>query len=161
MYNIIKSIQVDDIVSFYHSIEHKLEWSIANNKGKQSGIQFTAHENPFLSATGKTRLHDKLFTNLNKLYKDTIIENLINELNLVRTRWMWVYPNACYSVHSDLTPRVHIPLITHKDCMFVFPPNNMFHLDIGSAYWVDTRKLHTFMNCSDFPRLHLVGAVLP
>ena len=72
---------------------------------------------------------------------------------------MWIGPYACYSIHKDDTPRIHVPIITNPECYFVFKQGLLSHLPAGSVYWVDTTKFHTFMNCSDTPRLHIVGIV--
>ena len=72
---------------------------------------------------------------------------------------MWVGPYACYSMHRDSTPRVHIPLITNSECYFVFKHGIIKHLESGQVHYTNTTIKHTFMNCSDQYRLHLVGAV--
>ena len=77
---------------------------------------------------------------------------------------MWVNPMSCYSLHKDSTPRIHIPLITNPSCYFIFKENNtpegiIQHLPVGSVYWTNTTVSHTFINCSELPRLHLVGVV--
>lgn len=75
-----------------------------------------------------------------------------------RTRIMRVTGRKCYSWHRDLTPRVHVPLITTNDNFMVVGPL-AHHLTIGLAWWVDTTKWHTAMNCSLEDRYHLVMEV--
>jgi hypothetical protein len=96
---------------------------------------------------------------LNSVFKDTIFEEVINKYKLLRTRLMWVGPYACYSMHTDQTLRVHVPLITNSECYFVFKQGIVQHMPAGSVYWTNTLKPHTFINCSDIPRLHLIGVV--
>ena len=72
---------------------------------------------------------------------------------------MWIYPWSCYSVHKDLTPRIHIPIITNPQNFIVFKYSPMEHLSLGNVYWVDTTQYHTAINGSDDARLHLVGIV--
>lgn len=160
MITIIDTIESKQLLEYYTSIEEEIVWFDSGPKGKQSGVQYVFSEDPFLSATGKGRFHDKMFNYLNSYYKDTIIEEIINRYQLYRTRWMWINPFSCYSIHLDFSPRVHIPIITNQDCLFLFPPNQTFHLETGNVYKVDTTKKHTFINCSEQPRLHLIGAVL-
>jgi hypothetical protein len=62
-------------------------------------------------------------------------------------------------MHKDETPRIHIPLITNLECYFVFRTGAIINLKQDYVWWVDTRRIHTFMNCSSVPRLHLVGVV--
>ena len=72
---------------------------------------------------------------------------------------MWLSPMTCYSIHKDSTPRIHIPMITNPECYFVFKAGIIQHMPAGAVYWTNTVNLHTFMNCSDKPRLHLIGVV--
>lgn len=160
MITLIDTIESKQLLEYYYSIEKEIIWLDSGPKGKQSGVQYLFNEDPFLSATGKGRFHDKMFNNLNSYYKDTIIEEIINRYQLYRTRWIWLNPFSCYSMHFDSSPRVHIPIITNQYCLFLFPPNQTFHLETGNVYKADTNKKHTFINCSTQPRLHLIGAVL-
>ena len=66
---------------------------------------------------------------------------------------------TCYSMHRDTTPRIHIPMITNPECYFIFKQGIVQHMPAGSVYWTNTVEPHTFMNCSNRPRLHLIGAV--
>lgn len=81
---------------------------------------------------------------------------------VVRTRLLLVKPRTCYSIHSDPYPRVHLPVITNSQCLLCFPEHNiMKYLPAdGTSYWVDTTKKHTFINCSEENRVHLVGVIL-
>jgi hypothetical protein len=144
---------------FYSKVEHKIKWQEYAGQGKQSGLQYQDDEDPFTSATGVARSRDILFKELNSLYEGSIIEDIIQEYNCTRLRWMWMDPKSCYTYHKDQTPRIHIPIITNPDNLFIFEDTAPFHLGAGHVYWVDTRKKHTFANCSNQQRLHLVGAV--
>lgn len=88
--------------------------------------------------------------------------NSLPQYKLVRTRLMLIPGRTCYSVHSDPHPRIHIPIITNKQCYICFPgEQRMVHLPAdGSSYWVDTTKTHTAINCSQLNRIHLVSVVL-
>lgn len=159
IYKTFNTVDVLSLREFYFGIENKIRWQEYVNQGKQSGLQFAGDEDPFFSAVGVARTRDIVFTNLNPLYKDTVIEDIIRTYDCTRLRWMWMYPKTCYSFHKDQTPRIHIPLITSPENMFVMQDHAAFHLPTGHAYWVDTRLRHTFINCSSEPRLHLVGVV--
>jgi hypothetical protein len=86
-----------------------------------------------------------------------------NEFRIVRLRLMYMNPRSCYSIHSDPYPRIHLPVITNPQCLMIWPFENIIeHLPAnGSSFFVDTTKKHTFINCSEVPRIHLVGVVLP
>jgi hypothetical protein len=155
----LAAINVDEILNSYNLIEENIQWTFYGHKGRQAGLQFKGNEDPWTSAVGRSSGEELSYTNLNPYFKDTVFEEIITRFNLTRTRLMWVDPYACYSIHQDETPRVHIPLITNPNCYFVFRSGKLIHLHKKLVWWVDTRELHTFMNCSDQPRLHLVGVV--
>lgn len=159
MINQLESIDVQSIVDSYTKLETSLQWTDYGHKGKQCGLQYKDNDDPWTSSVGRSQGKELEYTQLNNFFKDTIFETLINRYSLKRTRLMWVGPYACYSMHKDETPRIHIPLITNPECYFVFRSGEILNLSQGHAWWVDTRLPHTFMNCSDHARLHLVGIV--
>jgi hypothetical protein len=75
-----------------------------------------------------------------------------------RSRLMIMHPRTCYSIHSDLNPRLHIAITTTKQARFIFTdPPQIIHLpDNGTLWWVDTREEHTAINGSMGHRIHLV-----
>ena len=159
MIRTIEPINTELIVNNYLSLESNIQWTEYGHKGKQTSLQHKVDDNPWTSAVGKNRGKELEYINLNPFFKNTIFEEIIDNYKLLKTRLMWIGPYACYSIHKDDTPRIHVPIITNPECYFVFKQGLISHLPTGSVYWVDTTKLHTFMNCSDTPRLHLVGIV--
>jgi hypothetical protein len=105
-------------------------------------------------------LIEDLYSHINPALKGTAIEEWLLSFNVDvwRARLMLVNEKTCYSVHRDITPRIHIPIITNPNCYMCFPKLGiMEHLPAtGESYWVDTTKDHTFVNCSSLDRIHLV-----
>lgn len=159
MINSIDNIDIESLLEAYYQIENTIQWTDFGHKGKQAGLQFKDNEDPWTSAVGRSKGNDVSYTILNPNFKNTVFETLIDRYKLKRTRLMWVNPFACYSMHIDNTPRIHVPLITNANCYFVFKSGLIKNLAKGLIWHVDTRYPHTFMNCSEFPRLHLVGIV--
>ena len=159
MIKLLSQINITPILDKYSQIEKDIQWTDYGHKGKQAGLQYKLDEDPWSSAVGKSQGRETAYTNLNPLFKDTIFEEIINKYKLLRTRLMWVGPYACYSMHKDQTPRIHIPLITNPECYFVFKNGTIQHMPVGLVYWADTTQYHTFMNCSSISRLHLIGVV--
>jgi hypothetical protein len=159
MIQLIRAINISPIIECYSKLESSIEWSEFGHKGKQAGLQYSAGDNCWSSAVGIGHGDQTKYNNLNPAFLDTIFEELINEFNMFRTRLMWVKPFSCYSMHKDLTPRIHIPIITNVECYFVFKKGLISHLPAGGVYKTNTLEKHTFMNCSDQHRLHLVGCV--
>jgi hypothetical protein len=155
--NIIDTIDVDTILNELNKLGN-IEWT-DYIQGRQTGLQYKLGEDPWTSSVGKSQGNETQYTEINPFFKDTIFETVIEKYNLKRTRLMWVNPKSCYSLHADKTPRIHIPLITNPECYFLFKSGSLHHLATGSVWWVNTQLVHTFLNCSDHPRLHLVGVV--
>jgi len=159
MYRKLDEINVDELLKEYEKLEPKIKWTEYENKGKQAGLQYKINEDPYTSAVGKRVSKNVLYSELNPIFKDTLFENVILKYNLTRSRLMWVYKMSCYSMHRDDTCRVHIPMITNPDCFLVFKHLPPVHLPKGNSYFVETTKYHTFINCSEFHRLHFVGCL--
>jgi len=159
MIKILETIDTQPFLDWYNNHEKNIVWTDYGYKGKQSGIQYKENDDCWTSSVGRSQGNEELYTLLNPFYIDSIIEKIIVKYNLFRTRFMWVGPYSCYSMHADSTPRIHIPLVTNKDCYFLFKHFMPTHLEEGKVWFVDTTKTHTFINCSDQPRLHIVGAV--
>jgi hypothetical protein len=155
----LNSIDVADLLVQYYQLENEIQWTSSGHKGRQAGLQFKDGEDPWTSANGRSRGQELSYGNLNTFFKNTAFEKIIIDYNLKRTRLMWSNPMSCYSMHKDSTPRIHIPLITHPECYFVFKQGIIQHMPVGQVYWVNTVEPHTFINCSEVPRLHIVGVV--
>lgn len=93
------------------------------------------------------------------LFDIPYINSIIEEHKLCRTRLMKILPKRCYYWHKDNTKRLHIPLITNPHCFMVYE-DGIVHLPADGNYYIeDTCKYHSFMNASDYPRIHLVGSL--
>jgi len=156
---IVDSIDVESIVECFQSMKDIIQFTESGHKGSQSGLQYLSEEDPHTSAVGRGKGRDHEYTSLNPLFVGTIFETIINKYKFTRTRLMWVNHMSCYSMHRDPSPRVHIPLITNEQCYFIFKHGLIQHFPVGYVYYTDTRHDHTFANCSEERRLHLVGAV--
>lgn len=155
---IIGNVDTAALVSEFNRLDEQMVWTDMR-KCKQTSLQYRPGEDPWTSSVGKSNGFELQYTELNPFFKGTIFEELINEYKLLRTRFMWLNPMSCYSMHKDETPRVHIPLITNPGNYFIFKQTPPIHLTTNAVHWTDTRMFHTFMNCSEFSRLHIVGAV--
>ena len=159
IHNKIDTIDVNTILKILDDLNDNIIWTQYTGQGKQAGLQYKLGEDPWTSAVGKSQGAELEYTELNPFFKNTIFETIIEKYNLKRTRLMWVNEKSCYSLHADETSRIHIPLITNPECYFLFNPGFLLHLAAGSVWWVNTKLRHTFLNCSNHSRLHLVGVV--
>lgn len=159
VYKILDSCDYQNVLDFYNNISDKILW-LNSERSRQSSLQYYLKQEEYLSGCGKTNGNDLFHNKLSDIYKNSPLEKLITKFSMVRTRWMWIAPFSCYSIHQDVYARIHVPLITNKSCYFLFPDssNPLFHLDTGNIYWTNTKLFHTFVNCSSEWRLHLVGS---
>lgn len=97
---------------------------------------------------------------INPTLKNSILANIIQKHNAYRTRIMIMQGRACYSVHADMTKRIHIPIITNNQAWMIWPHHSAcYHLVPGYAYLTDTTQEHTFINGSLEKRIHIVMCV--
>lgn len=159
MIRIIESIDTVLILEEYKKIEKDIIWTEFGHKGKQAGLQSRPGENPWTDAVDRSKGAEMTFDQINPFFIGTLFENLILKYQMKRTRLMWMGNFACYSMHADLTPRLHFPLITNDQSYMIFKKGLIENLPVGSVYWLDTRQEHTAINGSNDWRLHLVGCV--
>jgi len=162
---IVGEIDINPILESYHKLESNVKWTDYPTT-KQVGLQHRSGNNDvWADAVGSSaynfdpNLNKSWYENvfINPHFKDTIFEEIIVKYNMTRTRLIWVKPFSCYSFHLDREPRLHIPLITNTQCFFVFREIPIYHMQAGKLYWANTTKAHTFINCSNEPRLHLIS----
>lgn len=154
----IDTFEVEPFLKIISDLESEIQWTESTH-AKQAGIQYKEGENIWSSAVGKLKKQESDYHLINPIFKNTVIEDIIKEYKMFRTRLMWVNPFSCYSFHNDSSPRIHFPIITNPDCLFVFRNGIMEHFSAGEVWWVDTRFKHTFLNTSKYPRLHILGVV--
>jgi hypothetical protein len=114
---------------------------------------------------GNTMIVEPHYKYINPHLKGGYIDQWMQTIGfrVVRLRLMLVNPKTCYSIHSDPYPRIHLPIITNPQCLMCFTEEMVMRnlAADGTSYLVDTTKKHTFINCSEESRVHLVGVVLP
>ncbi len=86
------------------------------------------------------------------------LNRIFEKYNMVRSRIMPMHPKVCYTMHSDMTKRIHIPLITAPDCRMVIQ-DKVYMLDLGKVYLTNTTLPHTAFNASKGVRVHIVGCI--
>lgn len=159
MITVIDTINSSDVLQTYLNLSKDITWESSGSKGKQSSLQYKDDDDVWSSSNGRATGNELVYSNMNPFFAGTMFEDIIIKYKLLRTRFMWVSPYSCYSMHEDTTPRIHVPIITNPDCYFVFKSGIIQHMPAGYVYRTNTVLTHTFMNCSKHPRLHLVGVV--
>lgn len=140
----------------------------------QDSINTCMHQKFGGNFTGNETVFDKILD----IFKDTEIEKVIQFLDVpvYRSRLFLMPPGHEMSIHTDASPRIHIPILTSKGNEFWFWKDTPVWTKIqdadmqnlvyrehlpanGNVYLVDTRELHSFVNHSNEFRIHLVFGV--
>lgn len=112
----------------------------------------------------KSKLEQNDFTVVNEAFRNTYVEEVYNDLNdkydICRGRFMMLSPEfRGYSYHYDLTDRIHIPLVTNSDSIFLVE-NKVYTMPItGTTYRLETTNKHTAMNLGNEERVHFTVCV--
>jgi len=107
----------------------------------------------------------KTFTQLNRFlygsYFETTYNTIKNEYPVGRVRLMMLPGQKCFSIHADITKRIHIPVETNEQCMMIID-NEVKHMPAdGSAWLTNTTRPHTALNGNlIFDRLHILFDLL-
>lgn len=103
---------------------------------------------------------EKDYGTLNYKFKNTYLEYLHNTLletfPVVRGRIMLLEGKTCYTYHRDPTWRLHVPVISSNDSIFVIEDKVYRMPTLGQVYLVNTRLFHSAINMKDEDRVHLV-----
>lgn len=92
------------------------------------------------------------------LFDIPTINRCLDKYGLKRTRIMKSNSKSCLKLHSDLTKRIHIPLISNPDC-FMMIDDQVYYLEPGKIYLTNTTLKHTAVNASSSFRVHIVGCL--
>jgi len=95
-------------------------------------------------------------------YTEKVFHEVDKKYDVCRARFMTLGPPPlarAYSYHKDLTPRLHIPLTTNDDCMFLVNDELRYMPELGTLYFLDTTQRHTALNLGWTKRTHLVFCV--
>ena len=109
--------------------------------------RITAYDEP--ETEFRHPLHDIPYTN-----------SILESLGMYRSRLMIMTGKLVYSWHYDPSPRVHIPLISNHKTNFMVVEDTLIRMPVRDrAMWVDTTKMHTYVNAADELRVHIIGCV--
>lgn len=132
----------------------------------QISCQYPKNKDPdWYSSVGRLeQLEEKQETKYDQIHPElrgSMIEKIIERYKGYRARIMVMPPRQTYSIHADLTPRLHIPIDTNDQCWMIWPyDSKCVRLAEGKVYWTDTRKHHTAINGHETKtRIHLVICV--
>ena len=96
---------------------------------------------------------------IHPLFDMPYVNSLMKKFKMYRTRVITLMPKTCYTYHTDVQKRLHIPLLTNDKCMFIIEDEVYRFPSDGNAYLIDTTLRHTAINASNEKRTHIIGCV--
>ncbi len=144
---------LDDYYKIYDSIQ-KNQIYISSYDGKTYEFNYEdIKKDKTLSEKNCTKINSWFFGS----YTEKVYKELNEKFNICRARFMRMDENnRAYSYHSDPTGRLHIPLKTNKDCLFLVEDQVYSMQNLGKLYYLNTTKKHTALNLSWEERIHFV-----
>lgn len=166
----VKCLGDFDVTQLKIDLEKLLETALICDKTNQLSITSITGNDDWDCSTGK--IHnlarpERFYSTLNKSLVGTEFERVINAYpNYYRWRVMKLPSNSNYTIHADsndpdkINLRVHIPIITNRNCYMIFfddAGEHLYHMEAGKVYEANTTGLHSAINFSTHDRYHLVG----
>lgn len=163
------NINVDPLVEELERVESEFEYaqnpspynngglgviSLLNNAGSitYNFEDFHEYQNtpPSLSAAGV------LAPKMVELAKSFgLAVNPIRIMSLVSGGMLTWHNDVKVGKDQSFVARIHVPLVTNPYVKMKIG-NDLFHMDSGSAYWIDVDMPHCVVNMGDIRRSHLV-----
>lgn len=108
---------------------------------------------------------NKTFTELNRFLNGQYIQSVYNTIKsdypIGRVRIMLLPGQKCFSLHADITKRIHLPLETNEQCMMIIDNEVKYMPADGSVWLTNTTRPHTAVNGNlMFDRIHLLFDLL-
>lgn len=98
---------------------------------------------------------------LNGTYTKEVYEEIKKDYSVGRVRLMLLPGQKCYSIHADVTKRIHIPIETNDQCMMIIDDEVKRMPADGGAWLTNTTRPHTALNGNHiFDRIHLLFDLL-
>lgn len=154
-----EKFNVSELLSIYNSIDlTSREIYVTSFDGKTYSYEWA--ETQKYAAAGKAYLLNDMVV-FNEYFKNSYLEDVYNQLrnkyDVRRCRFMKLSPKIrAYSYHQDKSARLHIPLVTDENCIFLIEDIVYRLSEVGRLYETNTLKKHTAVNLGWNDRIHLV-----
>tara|TARA_Y100000356_G_C11201694_1_gene258080 strand:+ start:414 stop:920 length:507 start_codon:yes stop_codon:yes gene_type:complete len=155
---------VSKLLELYNSIQIPKDNTLDQNQ-----ISITSFDGKQLYVDNKfnedyIRIPEVDLNLFNEHFKNTYLQEVLETINKIynTTKWRFMRlttERRAYSYHRDETKRLHIPLLTNDECMFIIDKKLYDMNELGRMYKMDTTKYHTALNLGWTDRVHIVGAI--
>lgn len=118
---------------------------------------------PLYDGAGMSVHPERDFSVLNPLFEGSVFHSLLSEISepYGRVRLMYLEPRKSYSIHRDVSRRIHYAIETNPQANLLVEMDRfrMWKLHIpadGRGYKVNTTLPHTAINGGEVARIHLL-----
>ena len=159
MYNFFQ-LDIVDTDRLQKEIEDVLgHWPPDGNTPRQTMLQGLIDQTDVYYGTGRLDTLKHSETEFcHTLHSTPYINSLLKEFGMHRSRIM-IMNRGVYSWHYDPSYRLHIPVLSNHSNNFMVIDDEVHRMPVGSIYFTNTTKMHTYVNTSDETRVHIIGCV--
>jgi len=153
-------------LEYIEEIERTYKGDLVRLDRSQIPLQIDPRQNDMWHSASwlKPNMMESDYSTILPRFKESIFEELIESIptKVCRARIMILKAGTAHQIHVDDYPRIHVPIITHSECAFLFPDDDyMKHMSAnGNVYWANVTKRHTFVNWGNQPRIHLLMSIV-
>lgn len=72
-----------------------------------------------------------------------------------------IMPHSDGGMRFSRPHKIHVPLTTNKETLFLHPPDYKYHLEVGQAYEINNLRSHGGVNKGTTDRIHLIFEMIP
>lgn len=150
----------EELLSIYNSVDIGPESQIYITSLDGKSYTYDIEEINQYIKEGKYHLLNECNV-MNDFFKNSYVEEVYNSVkenhDISRARFMTLdCIKRGYSYHKDGSKKLHVPLTTDEDCIFLIEDVVYRLNEVGSLYIVDTLRKHTAFNLGWKNRTHLV-----
>ena len=149
---------VEKLVEIYHSVRGQIKetWENQVSITSSTGTDLFESIGRISTLFKSEKDYDKLNHKFVNTYLEHVHSTLLAKYNVIRGRMMLLSGKTCYTYHRDPTWRLHIPVITSNDSIFIVDDIVYRLSNPGQVYLVNTTLFHSAINMKDEDRVHIV-----
>ena len=149
---------VEKLVEIYYSVRGHIKetWDNQVSITSSTGTDLFDGIGRISTLTKSEKDYDTLNHKFVNTYLEHVHSTLLSKYNVIRGRIMLLSGKTCYTYHRDPTWRLHIPIITSNDSIFIVDDIVYRLSNLGQVYLVNTTLFHSAINMKDEDRVHIV-----
>lgn len=149
---------VEKLVEIYYLVQGHIKesWDKQISITSSTGTDLFESVGRISTLSKSEKDYDVLNHKFLNTYLEQVHTTLLSKFNVIRGRIMLLSGKTCYTYHRDPTWRLHVPIITNNDSVFIVDDIVYRLSNSGQVYLVNTTLFHSAINMKDEDRVHLV-----